>query len=80
MEGVKGNRYRTWCSDGKEPACNAGVLGSILGSGMSTGEVNGYPHQYSCMENPMERGAWRATVLGVAKIQAPLRDKHAYNY
>ena len=53
-------------SDGKESACNAGDLGSIPGSGRSPGEWNGYPLQYSCLENPMDRGAWQATVHGVA--------------
>ena len=55
--------------DGKESACNAGDLGSIPGSGRSPGEGNGYPLQYSCLENPMDRGAWRATVQRVAKSQ-----------
>ena len=54
-------------SDGKESACNAGDLGSIPGSGKSSGEGNGNPLQYSCLENPMDRGARRATVCGVAK-------------
>ena len=54
-------------SDGKESACNAGDLGSIPGSGRSPGEGKGYPVQYSCQENPMDRGAWQATVHGVAK-------------
>ena len=54
-------------SDGKESSCNAGDLGSIPGSGRSPGEGNGYPLQYSCLENSMDRGAWRATVNGVAK-------------
>ena len=52
-------------SDGKESACNAGDLGLIPGSGRSPGERNGYPFQYSCLENPMDRGAWWATVHGV---------------
>ena len=43
-------------------ACNAGDLGSIPGSGRSPGEGNGNPLQYSCLENPMDRGAWWATV------------------
>ena len=47
-------------SDGKESARNAGDLGSIHGSGSSSGEGNGYPLQYSCLENPMDRGAWQA--------------------
>ena len=50
-------------SDGKESAYNAGDLGSIPGSGRSPGEGNGNPIQYSCLENPTDRGAWRATVL-----------------
>ena len=54
-------------SDGKEPACNAGDLGSIPGSGRSPGEGLGYPLQYSCLEIPMDRGAWLAAVHGVAK-------------
>ena len=48
-------------------ACNAGDPGSIPGLGRSPGEGNGNPLQYSCLENPMDRGAWRATVHGVAK-------------
>ena len=54
-------------SDGKASACNAGDLGSIPGSGRSPGEGNGNPLQYSCLENPMDRGAWWATVQRVAK-------------
>ena len=49
-------------SDGQETACNAGDLGSIPGSGRSTGEENGHPLQYSCLENSMDRGVWRAAV------------------
>ena len=56
-------------SDGKESACKAGDLGSIPGSGRSPGEGNGYPVQYACLENPMDRGAWQATVHGVARSQ-----------
>ena len=44
-------------SDSKVSACNAGDLGSIPGSGRSPGEGNGNPLQYSCLENPMDRGA-----------------------
>ena len=50
-----------WLS-GKESACNAGDTGSIPGSGRSPGEGHGNPLQYSCLENPMDRGAWWATV------------------
>ena len=51
-------------SDGKESTCNAGDTGLIPGSGRSPGEGNGYPLQYSCLGNPTDRGAWRATVHG----------------
>ena len=51
----------------KKSACGSGDPGSITGSGRSPGEGNSYPLQYSCLENPMERGAWRAAVHGVAK-------------
>ena len=46
---------------------NAGNPGSIPGWGRSPGEKNGYPLQYSCLENPIDRGAWRATVHGAGK-------------
>ena len=46
--------------DGKESACNAGDLGSVPGLRRSPGEQQGNPLPYSCMENPMDRGAWRA--------------------
>ena len=49
-------------SIGKESACNAGDPCSIPGSGISPGEGNGNPLQYSCLKNPMDRGAWWATV------------------
>ena len=52
-------------SEVKVSACNAGDLGWILGSGRSSGEGNGNPLQYSCLENPMDGGAWWATVHGV---------------
>ena len=61
-------------SVGKESACNAGVLGSIPGMGRSPGEGNSYPLQYSCQENPMDRGAWWATVHRVSKNQTQLRQ------
>ena len=54
-------------SEVKASACNAGDLGSIPGLGRSPGEGNGNPLQYSCLENPMDGGAWWATVYGVAK-------------
>ena len=58
----------------KGSACNAGDLGSISGSGRSPGEGNGNPLQYSCLENPTDRGAWQATVHGVAKSWTRLSD------
>ena len=54
-------------SESKESACNAGDLGLIPGLGRSPGEGNGNPLQYSCLENPMDRGACWAAVHGVAK-------------
>ena len=59
-------------SDGKASACNAGDPSSIPGSGRSPGKGNGNPLQYSCLENPMDRGAWWATVHGVAKSRTRL--------
>ena len=58
----------------KASACNAGDLGSIPGSGRSPGEGNGNPLQYSCLENPMDREAWWATVHGVTKSHTQLND------
>ena len=52
---------------GKESACGVGDLGSITGLGRSPGEGNSNSLQYSYLENPINRGAWRATVHGVAK-------------
>ena len=51
----------------KNPPASAGGMGSIPGSGRSPGEGNGNPLQYSCLESPMDRGAWRATVHGLTK-------------
>ena len=61
-------------SEVKVSACNAGDLGLIPGLGRSPGEGNGSPLQYSCLENPMDGGAWWATVHGVAKSQTGLSD------
>ena len=55
-------------------ACNVGDLGWIPGSGRSPGEGNGNPLQYSCLENPMDRGAWWAAVYRVAKSRTQLND------
>ena len=56
-------------SDGKGAACKAGDPGLISGSGRSPGEGHGNPLKYSCLENPMDRGAWPATVHGITKSQ-----------
>ena len=63
-------------SDGKEFSCSAGDLGSIPQLGRSPGEGNGYPLQHSCLENSMDRGAWRATVHDITKNQTRLSDYH----
>ena len=55
------------CLSGKQFAYSAGDLGSIPGSGRSPGEGNGNPLQYSCLENPMDKGAWQATVHGIVE-------------
>ena len=52
-------------SAGKESACNVGGLGSIAGLGSSPGEGHGNPLQYSCLENPMDRGVWQAKSMGL---------------
>ena len=65
----------SWLSGGshsKESACGPGDPGLIPGSGRSPREGHGYPVQYSCLENPMDRGAWQAIVHGVAKSQIQL--------
>ena len=63
-------------SNGKESACSVGDLGLIPGLGRYPGEGKGYPLQYSGLGNSMDRGAWQATVRGVAKSQTRLRDFH----
>ena len=61
-------------SDSKESACNAEDQGLIPGLGGSPGEGNGYPLQYSCLENLKNREAWWATVRGVAKSRTQLSN------
>ena len=66
---------RPWWLSGIESACSAGAssdIGSIPGSGRSPAGGHGNPLQYSCVENPMDRGAWHATVHRVAKTQTQL--------
>ena len=64
---------------GKESACNAGDSGSTAGLGRSSEEGNDNPFQYSCLENPMDRGAWQATVHGVARVGHDLETKEREN-
>ena len=67
-----GDVHVPWWLSGKESACNAedaGDAGSIPGSGRSSGGGHGNPLQYSCLEKPVDRGAWRAAVYSVAKSQ-----------
>ena len=68
------NKAASSSSEVKASACNARDLSSIPGSGRSPGEGNGNPLQYSCLENPMDRGAWWATVHGVTKSRTRLSD------
>ena len=58
----------------KSPSANAGDAVSIPDLGRSLGEGNGYPLQYSCLEKPMDRGAWQATTHGIAKSWTQLSD------
>ena len=67
-------------SNGTESACNMGDPDSIPGLGRSPGEGNGNPLQYSCLENPMDRRAWWATVHGVAEGQTQLSDEHKHTH
>ena len=60
----------------KESTCNAGDPGSIPGLGRSPGEGNSNSFQYSCLGNPMDRGAWWATVHGIARIRHELATKY----
>ena len=62
LSGCSNHRYLPCSSDSKESVCNAGDPGSIPRLGQSSGEGTGTPLQYSCLENPMDRGAWWATI------------------
>ena len=66
-EGIRQVRLSPRGSDGKEYACIAEDPASIPGSWRSPGDGNGDPRQYSCLGNPMDRGAWQATVHGFTK-------------
>ena len=73
-----------WWLSGKESPCNAGDagdMGSIPGSGRSSGGENGNPLQDSCQDSPLDREAWWATVHGVTKSQTELSDRaHMHNF
>ena len=69
-----------WWIVGKEPTCSAEDPGSIPGWGRSPGEGNGNPLQYSCLENPMDRAAWRATVHEVSESQTWLSSSTTFCY
>ena len=74
---IKFKIYSYWTENKpwlRSSACNVGDLGSIPGPGRSPGEGNGNPLQYSCLENPMDRGAWWAAVHRVAKSRTQLSD------
>ena len=68
-------------ASGKGPVANVGDrrdVGSIPGSGRSPGVRNGNPLQFSCLENPIDRGAWQATVHGVARVGQDLATKPSF--
>ena len=65
-------------SEVKNPPANAGNPGLIPGLGISPGEGHGNPLQYSCLENPMDRGAWWATVHGVTRVGYSDQTTSAY--
>ena len=67
-------RLSSSSSSGKESVCDAGDLGLIAGLRRFTGGRHGNPHQYSCLEDPMDRGAWQATVHGVTKSWTQLKQ------
>ena len=70
--GIKNLKWASHWLSGKESTCSAGTtgeMGSIPGSGRSPEEGHGNPLQYSCLENPMDRGAWQAMVHRIAKSQ-----------
>ena len=64
----------------KEYACNAGDPSSIPGLGRYSGKGNGYPLQYSCLENLMDRGAWQATIRGVSRVVEQLNHYHSSRF
>ena len=74
------SRGLPWWLSSKEYACNVGVTGSIPGSGRSPGGWHSNPLQYLCLRNPMDRGAWQATVHGVTRAGHDLATKPPPRY
>ena len=79
---ITGQETKGLCggSNRKESSCNAGNPGSIPGLRRSSGEGNGSPLQYSCLENSTDKGAWKATVHGVAKSPTHLSNSHTHTH
>ena len=75
-EGGRSDTLPEDCHLDKESAWNSRDLGSMSGLGRSPGEGNDFPLQYSCLENPTDRGSWWATVRGVTKNRNQLSDRH----
>ena len=73
---LQGPKGLPWWLTGKESTCKAGDAGSFTGLWRSPGEGNGNPFQYSCLEKPLDRGAWQATVHRVAKSQRRLSNRN----
>ena len=64
----------------KNPPANTGDAGSVPGLGRFPGEGNGNPLQYSCLEHPIDRGSWQATVRGVAESNTTEHDHHIFSF
>ena len=78
---VRVNCGLPWWLSGKESACNAGAagdMGLIPGLGISPGGGNGYPLQDFCLDNPMDGGAWCATVYSIADLDLTEKTEHAH--
>ena len=71
---IEGTKGLPQCLGGKESVCSAGDLHSIPGPGRSPGAVHGNPLRYFCLEHPMDRGSWHATVHGIAWNQTQLKQ------
>ena len=75
------HHYTTWWLSGKESICQCRILlGSTPGLGRSPAEGNGNPLQYSCLENPMDQGAWQGTVHSVTRVRHDLGTNHHHRW